>query len=172
MSRLCLLFLKVDSQRKNWDWNLLTSLQTFFNVSLQPRKELSALVSHQAANFAGLYSVINRDNGLAPNLLPDADDTAKTVMCLNMLGRPVSPAAMIATFQCDNHFKTYVSERTSSLSANCNVLNALLHAASPGTYSKEILKAAQFLCDSWYNGPVKDKWVRPNHALISKQLFC
>lgn len=67
---------------------------------------------------------------------------------------------MIATFQSDNHFKTYVTERTSSLSANCNVLIALLHVASPNTYSKEISKAAQFLCDSWWNGLVKDKWVR------------
>ncbi len=114
---------------------------------------------------------LNASVEIAPKMLPDADDTAKTVLCLNMLGRPVSPILMITTFQSENHFKTYDAERTASLSTNCNVLNALLHTASPSTYLREISDAAHFLCDSWSNGLVKDKWVRANVESILKLLF-
>ena len=57
---------------------------------------------------------------------PRCDDTAKTALYLNILGRSVSSEAMICTFKCKNDFKTYDAERTSSLSANCNVLIAIV----------------------------------------------
>ena len=66
---------------------------------------------------------------------------------------------MIATFESDSHFRTYVAERNPSFSANCNILKALLYLPNPGCHSREICKAAKFLCDAWYAGPVKDKWV-------------
>lgn len=66
---------------------------------------------------------------------------------------------MISMFENDTHFKTYTSERNSSFSANCNVLNALVHVPDPGLYLTQILKATTFLCKAWYDGPLIDKWV-------------
>jgi hypothetical protein len=81
------------------------------------------------------------------------------MLCLNLLGKSVLPNAMIAEFETDTHFRTYTAERNSSFSANCNVLNALLHVPDPNMYSSQISKAATFLCDSWCDGTVRDKWV-------------
>jgi hypothetical protein len=98
--------------------------------------------------------------GIAPSLLPDADDTAKTILMLCLLDRPVSPDRMIAEFEAETHFQTYKLERNASFSANCNVLGALLHVENPVEYTQQITKAVTFLCKFWMAGDVKDKWVR------------
>ena len=93
--------------------------------------------------------------------MPDADDTAKTILTLQLLGRDtVSPEEMINAFSQTNHFRTYSAERTPSFSANCNVLKALLYTSEPDKYEDYISKAAEFLCNTWFSGTIKDKWVR------------
>ena len=89
----------------------------------------------------------------------DADDTAKVVLALNLLGFPTSPERLIADFENSTHFRTFKQESNASLSTNCNVLDALLHSPNPGRYVKSISKAAEYLCDAWYSGQIKDKWV-------------
>ncbi|KAL9122767.1 MAG: hypothetical protein Q9187_000684 [Circinaria calcarea] len=96
--------------------------------------------------------------GFAPDLLADADDTAKTILSLSLLKRSASPAQMIAEFETETYFKTYIIERNPSFSANCNVLCALLYGPDPNIYADQIFKAASFLCKSWWEGPLKDKW--------------
>ena len=66
---------------------------------------------------------------------------------------------MIAAFESEDHFKTFQIERNPSFSANCNILIALLFVSEPNKYAPQILKATVFLCDLWYNGDAKDKWV-------------
>jgi hypothetical protein len=99
---------------------------------------------------------------VAPGLLQDADDTAKTIITLSLLGKPVSPDPMITKFETDTHFVTYGTEKTSSFSANCNVLDALLHVNNPANYVLQITKTAKFLCKAWSANNVSDKWVRKN----------
>ena len=98
----------------------------------------------------------------APNVASDADDTAKTVLTLNLLGRPASPNSMLAAFEKEEHFATYAAERNPSFSANCNILAALLHVANPEEYTQHIEKAVRFLCDCWWESgsSLVDKWVR------------
>lgn len=92
---------------------------------------------------------------------PDADDTAKTILTLSLLDKDaVKPDEMISKFDTGLHFRTYTSERNSSFSANCNVLNALLHLAEPEAYQSQISRAANFLYDAWHVGSIRDKWVR------------
>ena len=67
---------------------------------------------------------------------------------------------MIAEFETKALFKTYTTERNPSFSANCNVLCALLYVADPNIYAAQISKAAFFLCNSWWEGSFKDKWVK------------
>ncbi|TGO17822.1 hypothetical protein BTUL_0014g00160 [Botrytis tulipae] len=95
---------------------------------------------------------------IAPSLLPDADDTAKCILTLCLVGRSVSAEQMIANFEVKNHFQTYALERNGSISANCNVLNALLHINEPNEYIGQILSTTEFLCNSWSAGKIDDKW--------------
>lgn len=67
---------------------------------------------------------------------------------------------MVAEFEALTHFQTYKGERNESFSANCNVLNALLHVEDLSAYFPTISKAVRFLCNAWYHAEIKDKWVR------------
>ncbi|KAL8949003.1 MAG: hypothetical protein Q9222_004859 [Ikaeria aurantiellina] len=92
-------------------------------------------------------------------ILADADDTARTLLTLSLLGHPKPPDQMLSHFkQNGGPYMTYVGERDPSFSANCNVLLAVLHTAEPGKYNKEIERVVVYLCDVWADGPVKDKW--------------
>jgi hypothetical protein len=57
------------------------------------------------------------------------------------------------------HFRTYALERNGSISANCNVPNALLHCDQPNQYIQQIIKTTKYLCKSWSAGKFADKWV-------------
>ena len=81
----------------------------------------------------------------APGLLQDADDTAKTIITLSLLGKPVSLDQMITKFETDTHLVTYGTEKTSSFSANCNVLYAHLHISNPAKYVSQLAKVAKLL---------------------------
>ena len=98
----------------------------------------------------------------APNVLPDADDTAKTILTLNLVEKPASAGKLIAEFEATDHFKTYTQERNPSLSANCNVLSSLLHVPDPDIYVEQISKAASFIRKCCWEGSLKDKWVFPS----------
>ena len=95
-----------------------------------------------------------------PSAVPDADDTAKTILALSHLGIDIAPENMITYFKAeDGHFRTYAGERDASFSANCNVLQALLFVSDPRRYSDSIVSVTGYLCDLWWKGNVRDKWV-------------
>ncbi|KAI1380213.1 hypothetical protein F4677DRAFT_253908 [Hypoxylon crocopeplum] len=96
---------------------------------------------------------------LAPLFEADVDDTARVILCPNTLGYNSSPNRMIEMFETDGHFRTYQLERDPSLSANCNVLLALLHTQNIPVYSSQIYKVTIFLCDHWWmaDGRTTDK---------------
>lgn len=97
---------------------------------------------------------------LAPSILEDADCTAKTILTLNLLGRPTTPDRMIDHYRAKGgYLETYVGERDSSISPNCNVLNALLHVPNVSKYSNQIFDIAKSLCDAWWDGTFQDKRV-------------
>lgn len=102
---------------------------------------------------------MRKANFLVPTLMVDADDTAKTIISLNMLGKRVRPDRLIEVFKNGGHFRTYAGERNPSFSANCNILSALLHSEEPSQYTREIELAVQFLCDLHSSGDMRDKWV-------------
>lgn len=67
---------------------------------------------------------------------------------------------MISHFRTgEGHFCTYPGERDASFSANCNVLQALLHVRNPKEYKEPIIATTTYLCEAWWKGAVKDKWV-------------
>jgi hypothetical protein len=91
--------------------------------------------------------------------MSDADDTARTILTLSLLGLEVDCKAMTKTFELRSWFMTYPGERDPSFSANCNILNALLHVSDRMEYQNQIIKILIFICDLWDKGSVQDKWV-------------
>ncbi|KAK8095040.1 hypothetical protein PG997_001725 [Apiospora hydei] len=114
-----------------------------------------------------LYDSNNGVIGFDSGKFEDADDTAKLILCMSLLGVPVSPERMIQEFESPESFRTYRHEMKGSFSANCNVLDALVHVPSPGACSSQITKVARFLCREPESGPIHDKWnLSENYCLL------
>lgn len=95
----------------------------------------------------------------------DADDSAKAILTLNLLGRRVHAKSLAEHFRSKNgHFCTYLGERDASFSANCNVLRALLEVPDAQDHVAEMNSILYFLCESWWTGAIKDKWVSRQQA--------
>ena len=119
---------------------------------------VQALVSNEGRQKPSLISI-------AANFTPDADDTAKALLSLLLIRRKVSPASLVETFDNGACFKTYALERNPSFSANCNVLKALLHLEEVYNYTSQISRIVTFLCNSWAEDSLRDKWV--SKSLVS-----
>ena len=100
-------------------------------------------------------------NPLARSVGVDADDTAKTLLALSLLGQPAPHQGLLDEFEGETHFITYKGERNPSFTANCNVLVALLSQPNVSTLTPQITKVASFLSREWWesNGAIDDKWV-------------
>ncbi|KAK8038504.1 Copalyl diphosphate synthase [Apiospora rasikravindrae] len=108
--------------------------------------------------------VIGFDSGMDE----DADDAAKLILSLSLLGSPPSPERMIQEFESAESFRTYRRESTTSFSANGNVLDALVHTSTPARYSGQIVKVARFLCREFESGAINDKWnLSETYCLLS-----
>jgi len=96
-----------------------------------------------------------------PSVSPDADDTAKALTALALLGYPASCDSLLEKFEVESHFRCFPFEQSPSFSANCNVLLAFLHAPEPSQYLSQILKCVRYICYEWWNTDeaIKDKWV-------------
>ena len=93
-------------------------------------------------------------------MLADADDSAKAISTLNLLGRHVHAKSLVEKFWSQKgHFQNYTGERNASLSTNCNVLRALLEVPNARDHVAEITSILEFLCEAWWNGATKDKLV-------------
>ncbi|MCJ1439450.1 hypothetical protein MMC27_008844 [Xylographa pallens] len=120
-------------------WIASTLLKTGFTceaLGLKETEMIGTFLKSQLESHSGIQD---------SELLADADDTAKSIMTTNLLGLPTSPDKMINEFEATTHFCTYKEELNESFSANCNVLDAILHSSSPGNYCPQIAKTAHFL---------------------------
>ncbi|KAJ5489264.1 Phyllocladan-16-alpha-ol synthase [Penicillium diatomitis] len=138
-------------------WTFSTLLKADFNLS-----SISPVAVQKACNYLSNMLNLNKGTvGFVPGVCPDADDTAKALLVLNLLEQKTSPDAMLESFETEKHFKTYPLERDPSFSANCNVLLALLHVEHPSLYTPQIEKAARFLHKHFRGSEglkVQDKW--------------
>ena len=138
-------------------WTFSTLLKADFDLST-----ISPGAVQKARDYlSNMLSLSKGTVGFVPGVCPDADDTAKALLVLNLLEHKTSPDAMLASFETESHFKTYPLERDPSFSANCNVLLALLHVEDPSPFTLQIDKAARFLHKHFRESPslnVQDKW--------------
>ncbi|KAK7460601.1 hypothetical protein VKT23_009321 [Stygiomarasmius scandens] len=110
-----------------------------------------------------LHSALTAEKGIigfAPNVGPDADDTAKAITALQYIGTPFPLDRLLEAFELPAHFQCFQYERNPSLSANCNVLIALLQYPNSSKYTSQIVKAATFITEEYWTteGIVRDKW--------------
>ena len=115
---------------------------------------------HGLAGF-GTYSAMSILI-IDPSTEYDADDTAKTITALQLMGYKVSYDALIEKFEKESYFQCFAHETAPSFSANCNILSAFCHAPDPSEYLPQILKCVRYICYEWWNSdePIRDKWVR------------
>ncbi|KAE9970957.1 hypothetical protein BLS_004670 [Venturia inaequalis] len=137
-------------------WVVSTLLEAGFSANNLGRVNLDFIAEKLQQNLDKAHGLI----GFAPSVGHDADDTSKALLTLQLLGKDASPQSLIAEYEGSHHFRTYASERDPSLSANCNVLVALLHHSHPEQYLNQIEKCTRFICDEWYrfDGSISDKW--------------
>ncbi|MCJ1333655.1 hypothetical protein MMC10_010355 [Thelotrema lepadinum] len=96
--------------------------------------------------------------GFAPESMPDVDDTSKVLQVLAYSGHSPKARQLVERFFVGDYFQTYPMERNGSISANCNALRALLVADDSAEFSDQTCKTISYLCDSWFQGALKDKW--------------
>jgi hypothetical protein len=96
--------------------------------------------------------------GFAPGILADADDTARVLLTLELLGTEVDFYPLMKHFRNGSFFKTYEHERNPSFSANCNVLLALVESSHALQHIDTIEEVAAYLLECWKAGSIKDKW--------------
>ncbi|CAI6087703.1 unnamed protein product [Clonostachys chloroleuca] len=89
----------------------------------------------------------------------DADDTAKGITTLRILGTKTGIESLLKTFERETHFKTYPGERNPSFSAHCNILICLLKQDDPTHFITQISKAVNFLVSHMLQGKFHEKWV-------------
>ncbi|KAM0170468.1 hypothetical protein ACHAPC_011173 [Botrytis cinerea] len=137
-------------------WAVSTMLDSGFSIPNlgQSLKKAASILEHAFSSGAGLI-------GFAPLFEPDADDTAKGIVALDLLGKEIDKNMLVDRFGQGEWFKTYRSERDASFSTNCNVLKALTCSiSSTDKYRAQIEKVMAFLCHFWLNKPTasRDKW--------------
>ncbi|KAK7221955.1 hypothetical protein V2G26_009958 [Clonostachys chloroleuca] len=96
--------------------------------------------------------------GFGHGCFADADDTAKGITTLRILGIKTGIEGLLKTFERETHFKTYPGERNPSFSAHCNILICLLKQDDPTHFMTQISKAANFLVSHMLQGKVNEKW--------------
>ncbi|KAF2184211.1 hypothetical protein K469DRAFT_689529 [Zopfia rhizophila CBS 207.26] len=135
-------------------WTLSTLLANGFQIGDFRGSSVDAVLNHLTSKLNDQHGTV----GFAAEFLPDADDTAVSVLALNQSGQNYGVSEMINEFGGESHFRTYALESNPSFSANCNVLLALLNASNPRIYCEAIFKALQYLLDTFEEATVRDKW--------------
>ncbi|MDX3024940.1 prenyltransferase/squalene oxidase repeat-containing protein [Streptomyces acidiscabies] len=117
-----------------------------------PTVQAWALGIHHAAGVRG-----------APGLLPDADDTAMTVLVAALAGAPFDPAALFP-FWGTTHYQCYIDEDTGSVTANAHALQALTAFTRCWPAASALHRPHRDLVRAWLleqqhdDGTWTDKW--------------
>lgn len=123
----------------------------FWKIFLQ--QEMASLALVASCTFKSLTT--------DPSVVPNSDDTSKTLTALQLLGRPGQFSPLVKHYEREKHFACFGFERNPSLSANCNVLLGFVQCSNPAIYFLQIEKCVRFICDEFWNSdtPLTDKWV-------------
>ncbi|KAJ5636931.1 Ent-kaurene synthase [Penicillium longicatenatum] len=135
-------------------WTISTLLASGYSMdelSDHGIKDIAAYLEQLLTEQHGLV-------GFAPKFVPDADDTARSLLAMSYLGIQIDPTFLVEYFEAPDHFQTYKLERNPSFSANANTLLTLLKAPNVAAYVPQIEKTTRFLLSCWKKGGARDKW--------------
>ncbi|OGM45785.1 hypothetical protein ABOM_005479 [Aspergillus bombycis] len=135
-------------------WTISTLLGSGYAIEDFAREDIQAITTYLQKLFEKQHGLL----GFAPGFVPDADDTARSLLALSYLKVPMDPSSLVDYFEAPRHFQTYKLERNPSFSANANTLLALLRSPSPAAYIPQIEKTASYLISCWEGGELCDKW--------------
>ncbi|KAI1464316.1 uncharacterized protein F4812DRAFT_452953 [Daldinia caldariorum] len=146
-------------------WVLSTLLESGFTEDDLGPSQLQKVKKYFMESFTSGSGLI----GFAPLLEADADDTAKGITMMSLLGVPISVSPLIERYSDGEKFRTYSNEITASISTNSNVLTAMCMAPLENRHRPAIEMVVKFLCETWWKNShnIRDKWVRPDPADIS-----
>jgi hypothetical protein len=144
-------------------FELSWSLSTLLTPRISSRTLTVREKDRLALRFERVLKAQSGVVGFTSGVLEDADDTARSLMALQCLGKSQSARRLIEMFQTTDHFRTYRLEGSPSFSANCNVLLALLGEAEGELDQESIAKALTFLLELEESGPIHDKWNMSAH---------
>ncbi|KID93257.1 Ent-kaurene synthase, fungal, partial [Metarhizium majus ARSEF 297] len=144
-------------------WALSTLLSSGFTAEALGKQNILKLASFLEGELQNNGGI----TGFARDVLPDADDTARSIQSLNLLGRRIRCEPMIEAFKGADCFKTYGVETSESFSANCNILITMLWADKPSQYVEYIFMALTFLFKAWKRAKWDDKWnCEPQYSMM------
>ncbi|QKX63437.1 uncharacterized protein TRUGW13939_10607 [Talaromyces rugulosus] len=135
-------------------WSISTLLANGYTIDNFSSDNMKHITTYLQQLFVRQHGLL----GFAPTFVPDADDTARSLLALSHLGIKIDPSFMVEYFEAPNHFQTYKLERDPSFSANANILLCLLGAPNPMDFFPQIEKTTRFLITIWGNGGLQDKW--------------
>lgn len=92
----------------------------------------------------------------AEGSLPDADNTAKAIAALLLMGKKPSVKGLIDTFERRDHFATYVEAPDADFTVNCNVMTCLLMVDDPCSHVYQVAKIARFVTATAFKGKVQE----------------
>ncbi|KAI9372837.1 terpenoid cyclases/protein prenyltransferase alpha-alpha toroid [Aspergillus egyptiacus] len=136
-----------------FEWAWVT--KNLIRYGVEPSSSLRE-IGKQVEHEIKLHGLI----GFVPKACPDADDTAMSLIALMLQGTRYSPQGLIDQFEREHHFATYPFETHTSVSANANVLSALVLLSTDDRYLPQIEKCIRYLCGAWFDchRMVQDKW--------------
>lgn len=135
-------------------WTISTLLTSGYTIDDFPTEDTQNITIYLQQAFKTQHGLL----GFALGFVPDADDTARSLLALSQLGVQIDPSSLVKHFEASDHFQTYNFERDPSFSANANTLLALLKAPNRTDFVSQIGKALRFLVSCWESGELRDKW--------------
>jgi hypothetical protein len=135
-------------------WTISTLLASGYTIDDFPTDDTQNITIYLQQAFETQHGLL----GFALGFVPDADDTARSLLALSQLGVQIDPSSLVKYFEAPDHFQTYKLERDPSFSANANTLLALLKTPNRTDFVSQIEKALRFLVSCWESGDLRDKW--------------
>ena len=142
----------------------LCTVERLWSAAALARTGLPAAAAHTALGWARASHHPEGVRG-APDLAPDADDTAMTVLVCAQLGHPWSPNAL-ARFDNGAYYDCYIGEDTCSITPNAHALyawtcwlNTSAALGDPASRAAPIERLRDWLLDRQQpEGHWRDKW--------------
>lgn len=149
----------VPSRYPNTVNEISTTISVLLEHGFKPG-DLSPPHLDSAANFIqDCLALESGVVGFAPHVECDANNTARSISALGLMGTSVTAQGMIDRYETKEFFKTFPQDRNPSFATNCLILKSFLEISSRlHADLAQIQKLVRFISNCWWttNGPIED----------------